>query len=148
MNEEAIKIAYDLFVADGYKKSIDEFKSLMQGNPKGREVAYNLFVADGYKKPINEVEVLMGVTAPSDLTTEEASLEKKKSGTSTSLDSTFVSNEYQPTEQDYFEGTFGDILRGFDAIIPLGLGDFVDDTARAVASGYNQGVMSENAADL
>ena len=148
MNEEAIKIAYDLFVADGYKKSIDEFKSLMQGNPKGREVAYNLFVADGYKKPINEFEVLMGVTAPSDLTTEEASLEKKKSGTSTSLDSTFVSNEYQPTEQDYFEGTFGDILRGFDAIIPLGLGDFVDDTARAVASGYNQGVMSENAADL
>ena len=78
MNEEAIKIAYDLFVADGYKKSIDEFKSLMQGDPKGREVAYNLFVADGYKKPINEFEVLMGVTAPSDLTTEEASLEKKK----------------------------------------------------------------------
>tara|TARA_R110000868_G_scaffold171092_4_gene406728 strand:- start:13 stop:342 length:330 start_codon:yes stop_codon:yes gene_type:complete len=78
MNEEAIKIAYDLFVADGYKKSIDEFKSLMQGNPKGREVAYNLFVADGYKKPINEFEVLMGVTAPSDLTTEEASLEKKR----------------------------------------------------------------------
>ena len=72
MNEEAIKIAYDLFVADGYKKSIDEFKSLMQGDPKGREVAYNLFVADGYKKPINEFEVLMGVTAPSDLTKKEA----------------------------------------------------------------------------
>ena len=42
MNEEAIKLAYDLFVADGYTKSIDEFKKLMRENPNGREVAYNL----------------------------------------------------------------------------------------------------------
>jgi hypothetical protein len=77
MNEEAIKIAYDLFVADGYKKSIEEFKTLMQENPKGREVAYSLFVADGYKKPITEFEVLMGVSASPTIAPQEVSVEKK-----------------------------------------------------------------------
>lgn len=77
MNEEAIKIAYDLFVADGYKKSIEEFKTLMQENPKGREVAYSLFVSDGYKKPITEFEVLMGVSASPTIAPQEVSVEKK-----------------------------------------------------------------------
>ena len=58
MNEEAIKLAYDLFVADGYTKSIDEFKKLMRENPNGREVAYNLFVNDGYQKSINDFSPL------------------------------------------------------------------------------------------
>ena len=62
MNEEAIKLAYDLFVADGYTKSIDEFKKLMRENPNGREVAYNLFVNDGYKKSIDDFSSLMGAT--------------------------------------------------------------------------------------
>ncbi len=52
------------------------------------------------------------------------------------------------TEQDYFEGGFGDALRGFDAIVPLGIGDFIDDMARAVAGGVNQGIAAENASDL
>ena len=63
MNEEAINVAYELFVADGYKRSIEEFKTLMQQNADGREVAYGLFVADGYKQPISDFETLMGVQA-------------------------------------------------------------------------------------
>lgn len=31
------------------------------------------------------------------------------------------------TEQDFFEGGFGDALRGFDAIVPLGIGDFIQE---------------------
>ena len=64
MNEKAIKVAYNLFVGDGYTKSIDEFKKLMLENPNGREVAYNLFVRDGYKKSIKDFSTLMGVTDP------------------------------------------------------------------------------------
>ena len=52
------------------------------------------------------------------------------------------------TEQDFFEGGFGDALRGFDSIVPLGIGDFIDDMTRAVAGGINQGIAAENAADL
>jgi hypothetical protein len=60
-----------------------------------------------------------------------------------------ISSATQPqTEQDYFEGTFGDILRGFDAVTRIGLGDFVDDMARSVATGYYQGQVAEDASDI
>jgi hypothetical protein len=52
------------------------------------------------------------------------------------------------TEEDYFTGTFGNVLRGFDDIVPLGIGDFVDDISRSVASGYRQGEVAETANDL
>ena len=149
MNEEAIKLAYDLFVADGYTKSIDEFKKLMRENPNGREVAYNLFVNDGYQKSINDFSALMGATESLGETPEaEFPVKKKEDGTSPSLDTTLQSNYQQPTEEDYFTGGFGDFLRGMDEVIPLGIGDFIDDLSRSVASGYRQGQLSENASDL
>ena len=149
MNEEAIKLAYDLFVADGYTKSIDEFKKLMRENPNGREVAYNLFVNDGYKKSIDDFSSLMGATESLGVTPgAEFPVKKKEDGISSSLDTTSQSNYQQPTEEDYFTGGFGDFLRGMDEVIPLGIGDFIDDLSRSVASGYRQGQLSENASDL
>ena len=52
------------------------------------------------------------------------------------------------TEQDYFTGGFGDALRGLDSIVPLGIGDFIDDMARSVAGGVAQGFAAEEASDL
>lgn len=75
-------------------------------------------------------------------------LKKKEDGTSPSLDTTLQSNYQQPTEEDYFTGGFGDFLRGMDEVVPLGIGDFIDDLSRSVASGYRQGQLSENASDL
>lgn len=49
------------------------------------------------------------------------------------------------TEEDYFEGAFGDVLRGFDKVVPLGIGDFVDDIARSVAQGRRQGIAAKEA---
>lgn len=54
----------------------------------------------------------------------------------------------QPTEEDYFTGAFGNVLRGFDEIVPLGIGDFIDDMSRSVASGYRQGDVSQAADQL
>ena len=48
-------------------------------------------------------------------------------------------------EKDYFEGAFGDVLRGFDKIVPLGIGDLVDDVARSVAQGRRQGIAAKEA---
>ena len=59
MNEEAIKVAYDLLVADGYTKSIDDFKLLMDSNEEAVKVAYDLFVADGYTKSIEDFKGLV-----------------------------------------------------------------------------------------
>lgn len=51
-------------------------------------------------------------------------------------------------EEDYFTGGFGNTLRNFDEIVPLGIGDFVDDMARSVSSGYRQGTVAETADNL
>ena len=73
---------------------------------------------------------------------------KKKGQSELGSQSDFSIGKSEQTEQDYFTGAFGDALRGLDSIIPIGIGDFVDDMARAVAGGVNQGISSENASDL
>jgi len=69
MNEEAIKVAYDLFVQDGYKKSIDEFRNLMATNPEALQVSYDLFVNDGYTKDMSSFKALLGLSVGSQQTT-------------------------------------------------------------------------------
>jgi len=58
--------------------------------------------------------------------------------------------EEQPIveEKDYFEGGFGDFLRGVDSISPIGIGDFIDDMSRSVAAGYRQGTTAQEADNL
>lgn len=51
-------------------------------------------------------------------------------------------------EVDYFQGTFGDILRGIDAISPIGVGDFIDDMARSIDAGFQNGQIAESGNDL
>jgi len=51
-------------------------------------------------------------------------------------------------EEDYFTGAFGNVLRGLDNIVPIGIGDFVDDMARGVASGYRRAKSAEEADKL
>jgi len=75
----------------------------------------------------------------------EGQLKKKED---TVLSSEDGSSDSQTTEEDYFTGAFGNALRGLDSIIPLGIGDFVDDMARSVAQGARQGIAAENASDL
>ena len=74
-------------------------------------------------------------------------ISKKKVATvSPSASGSLVSQ--QPEEKDYFEGGFGDFLRGMDKYVPIGMGDFVDDMARSVAAGYRNGTAAENADKL
>ena len=62
MNEQAIQDAYNLFVSNGYKKSIDDFKKLIASNEQALNDSYSLFTQNGYKKSINDFKGLMGVT--------------------------------------------------------------------------------------
>ena len=61
MNEEAINDAYTLFKGAGYKKSIDEFKNLLNTNKEALSDAYVLFQGAGYKKSIDDFSSLMGI---------------------------------------------------------------------------------------
>ena len=51
-------------------------------------------------------------------------------------------------EEDYFTGTFGNVLRTFDEYSPIGVGDFVDDFARSVAQGYRSAKLGEESLAL
>lgn len=61
MNEQAIIDAYNLFVKDGYAKSIDDFKKLIASNPEALNDSYNLFKQDGYNRSVDDFKVLMGI---------------------------------------------------------------------------------------
>jgi hypothetical protein len=73
---------------------------------------------------------------------------KKKVGTALPSGVGSSVSSKQPEEQDYFTGAFGSVLRGLDNIVPIGIGDFVDDMARSVAAGYRQGTAAQEADKL
>ena len=62
MNEQAIQDAHKIFVDNGYSKSINEFKVLMESNTDAREDMYKLFVNQGYRKSKEDFAILMGVS--------------------------------------------------------------------------------------
>lgn len=159
MNEQAIQDAYTLFQKSGYKKDINQFKQLIATNPNALNDAYTLFQKSGYKKDVNSFSDLMGLkkkesSQPTSQQKQQASSAQQKpqrisvaTGQQQNQQASAGLNG-EPTEKDYFTGGFGNFLRGVDNIIPLGIGDFVDDMARSVSSGYNQGKFGEAADKL
>ena len=61
MNEKALQYAYELFQADGYTDSIDNFKNLINTNPDAFNYSFELFQADGYKDSVEDFATLLGV---------------------------------------------------------------------------------------
>jgi hypothetical protein len=60
-----------------------------------------------------------------------------------------VLESYRPRkeepEKDYFTGELLEAKKSIDRAIPLGIGEFIEDMARAVESGWRQGKVSANA---
>lgn len=139
MNEEALKDAYNLFVSEGYEGTMEGFINLLRTNPEALNDSFSIFQSEGYENSIDDFQNLLGLKKKEE-TNMDSALEDGSSVSPESLQ--------EPTEQDYFEGTFGDVLRGFDSVTQTGLGDFIDDMARSVASGAYQGIAGENASDL
>ena len=61
MNDQALNDAYNLFSSQGYKGSIDEFKSLISSNGNALNDAHKLFSSKGYNGDVNEFKGLMGI---------------------------------------------------------------------------------------
>lgn len=146
MNEQAFKDLYQEFVKTGYLGTEKDFKILMGTDSDAFNDGFSQFTTTGYSGDSDAFAELIGVSNP---------LKKKEDSTFVApeqnlvLDTEDISSAIQPqTEQDYFEGTFGDILRGFDSVSPIGLGDFIDDMARSVAGGYNQGTVADVSSDI
>ena len=71
MNEEAILDSYNLFVQNGYTKSLDEYKQLLSSNPNALNDSYGLFQKNGYAKSLDEYKSLMGVSQQKTITQPE-----------------------------------------------------------------------------
>ncbi len=74
MNEEAILDSYNLFVQNGYTKSLDEYKQLLLSNPNALNDSYGLFQQNGYKKSLDEFKTLMGVSQQKPITPTKINL--------------------------------------------------------------------------
>ena len=61
MNEQAIQDAYNLFVQQGYKKNIDEFKKLISNDWGALNDSYSLFKSQGYNKTLDDYRNLLGI---------------------------------------------------------------------------------------
>ena len=61
MNEKALQYAYELFQADGYADSLEDFKNLINTNSDAFNYSFELFQADGYQDSIDDFATLMGV---------------------------------------------------------------------------------------
>jgi hypothetical protein len=147
---------YDVLVREGkYSKSFDEFKSKWSQDQSYKNKVYDVAVRDGlyskdkdsffqkYSAPVSPVQKKKFALESS---SEDGSLVSPKSPKQTKATSAVIPKKEE--EEDYFTGAFGNVLRGFDSVVPLGIGDFVDDMARSVASGYRQGEVAQSANDL
>ena len=102
MNEQAIQDAYNLFVSNGYQKSLADFKKLIATNPTALQDSYNLFVSNGYGKDINEYKTLMGVGAPAPVKKKEATELSLEDGSSASL----ISDRFRQPQAIQRDATF------------------------------------------
>jgi len=148
-NNQALYDSYQIFRSEGYNGEIDNYKELIGLKKK----ASSSVSAPDSEVGMEDSQVGFDFSpltfeAPSVLTPkkqkEYIEEQKGKPAPVVAPDTT----PKEPTESDYFEGAFGNVLRGFDKIVPLGLGDFVDDISRSVASGYRQGTKQEEATKL
>lgn len=57
-----IRVSYDLFVMNGYTKSIDEFKTLVIKNDNAFEDSYTLFTENFNNMDKNVYKIIMGVS--------------------------------------------------------------------------------------
>lgn len=64
MNEEVINDLYSNAVSKGYKKSREEFVSLLNSNDAVLNDMYSYVQSKGYKKGVDDFKSLVGATSP------------------------------------------------------------------------------------
>ena len=85
MDEQALDRLFSLAKGDGYTKSFEEFKVLMNSNEEAISIMFSLAKGDGYKKDVEEFKTLVGFNA--------APVKKKDSSEVISEDQPLVSEQ-------------------------------------------------------
>lgn len=149
MDEKYLKSLYDWIDQTDktfrYDVTFDQFKTKMQDPAYAQKMHGWIGSKDASfanEVPIDSfVNKIQGISPAAQPVGVKKKLVSPSGSTSLGSQKTAADTE----EQDYFTGGFGDFLRGVDNIIPLGIGDFVDDMSRSIAAGYRQGTAAEEA---
>ena len=80
MNEEVINDLYNNAVSKGYKKSREEFVSLLQSNDAVMNDMYSYVQSKGYKKGVDDFKSLIGATVESPMAVAEEPKKKRSYG--------------------------------------------------------------------
>lgn len=156
---EELQKLYDVLVREGkYTKSFEEFQSKWSQDQSYQTKVYDVMSRDGFYTKDKD-SFLQKYSGNATQEPQVVPVKKKDIGVSNTptpqQGTTALPSEDgslatpQPTEEeDYFTGSFGNVLRGFDDIVPLGIGDFVDDMARSAALGYRQGKSDEESFNI
>lgn len=162
MNEQAIIDAYNLFVQNGYNKSIDDYKKLLASNSEAVQDSYKLFVGNGYNKSIDDFKSLMGLGA-------QVTADKKKVATVSSLEDGSLGLQkperavaestmakpimltQPPKEEEDKYGLLSNVvsaldrgfLKNFIGSPVKALGTFIEGTTKAAIGGTGKGPVSD-----
>lgn len=144
MNEQALQDAYNLFVSQGYKKSIDDFKQLIATNPEALNDSYSLFKSQGYNKSVDDYKNLLGVSSVAG----QPIVKKKATTVSPSEVGSVVSSK--PTE-DKEVGFIGNLASSLDKAVLKGfigepikaLGTFLEWGTSKVTGGSGKAPISD-----
>ena len=77
MNEEALEYSFNLFKADGYNGTLQDYQTLIKEDKEALSYAYGLFSSDGYEGSVEDFSALVGMGKPIDPVKETASAGSK-----------------------------------------------------------------------
>ena len=141
MNEEAIKDAYNLFVQNGYNKSIDDFKKLIASNPEALNDSYNLFKNNGYNKSVEDYKALMGLTAQPVTDKKKVATVSPSAGTSSDLSATkqddgqgWLMNTVSSLDRGFYKNLIGNPIKGLGTLLEQGTAKLTGGSGKAPIS--------------
>jgi hypothetical protein len=77
MNEEALEYSFNLFKADGYNGTLQDYQTLIKEDKEALSYAYGLFSSDGYEGSIEDFSTLVDAGKTKDPVKETASAGSK-----------------------------------------------------------------------
>jgi hypothetical protein len=104
MNEEVINDLYGNAVSKGYKKSREEFVSLLNSNDAVLNDMYSYVQSKGYKKGVDDFKNLIGATSPMAIKPEVDQQKKNRSSVSPFVDGGSELTKFDPATGKVVQG--------------------------------------------
>lgn len=95
MNEEALEYSFNLFKADGYNGTLEDYKTLIKEDKEALSYSYGLFSSDGYNGSVEDFSTLVGVGNQQDPAKETANVGSENQAVDTDSNSESGSLESQ-----------------------------------------------------